>query len=320
MRNATRLISLAAIFIAFLFPMVGHAQLGGHNSKGDFGVLAGTQAPPGFYIAPMLYNYSADTARDKNGDKFAPLGGGGDIEANAGIVGLMWVTDKKILGGNYSFSVWPAYTNNTLQLPILEDDIKSGTGLADLYVRPIDLGWHTDRADFVAGIGVFAPTGDFDADSDTNRGLGMWSYELFGGTTVYFDEAKTWHFATVAAYETHGKKDGTDMRVGDILTLEGGFGKSFMEGALSVGVAYYAQWKMTNDDFGFDFSPPAGPLIGKHKVYGFGPDITIPLASKKKLYGFLNIRYFWESGARTTLEGDTFVVTFSFPVPSIPLQ
>ena len=51
-----------------------------------------------------------------------------------------------------------------------------------------------------------------------------------------------------------------------------------------------------------------------------GPEVTIPLASKKKLYGFLNLRYIWETGARTTLEGNTFLLTLSFPVPSIPLQ
>ena len=50
------------------------------------------------------------------------------------------------------------------------------------------------------------------------------------------------------------------------------------------------------------------------------PEVTIPIASKSKLYGFLNLRYFWETGTCTTLEGNTFILTFSMPVPSIPLQ
>jgi hypothetical protein len=93
-----------------------------------------------------------------------------------------------------------------------------------------------------------------------------------------------------------------------------------MDGAANVGIAYYAQWKVSDDDFGLGFIPPGGPLLDRHRVYGIGPEITIPLASKKKLYGFLNLRYLWESGARTSLEGNTFLITFSFPVPSIPLQ
>ncbi len=308
------------VVLILLFPLFANAQLSGHNTKGDFGMLSGTQAPPGFYVVPMYYDYTADTLRDGNGDKFAPLGGGGSIDASASILGGVWVTDKKLWGGNLGFSIFPAVTNNALELPALQTSTKTSTGLADLYFQPIMLGWNKERADFTAGIGIFAPTGEYEADGDSNRGLGMWSYELFGGSTIYFDKAKSWHLSAFAAYETHGKKDGTDIRVGDIITVEGGFGKSFMDGAANAGIAYYAQWKVTDDDFGLGFTAPGGPLIDRHRVFGFGPEVTIPIASKSKLYGFLNLRYFWETGARTTLEGNTFILTFSMPVPSIPLQ
>jgi len=33
------------------------------------------------------------------------FGGGESIDAQAGIVGLMWVSEKKILGGNYGFAI-----------------------------------------------------------------------------------------------------------------------------------------------------------------------------------------------------------------------
>ena len=92
-----------------------------------------------------------------------------------------------------------------------------------------------------------------------------------------------------------------------------------MDGAANAGIDYYAQWKVSDDDFGPGFTPPAGLLRGTHRVYGIGPEIAIPLASRKKLFGFLNLRYFWETGARTTLEGNTLLATFTFPVPSIPL-
>jgi hypothetical protein len=310
----------SALLFALLLPLSGHAQLSGHNTKGDFGLLAGSQAPPGLYVIAMYYDFTTDTFRDQNGDELSPLGGGGSIDAKAAIAGLMWVSEKKILGGNYGFAVWPGVTNNALAFPPLQVNEEVSTGLADIYIQPIILGWNTARADFIAGLGIYAPTGEFEAGGDSNRGLGMWSYELFGGTTVYFDEARSWHFAAFAAYETHGEKDGTDIRVGDILTIEGGLGKSFMDGAANVGIAYYAQWKVSDDDFGLGFTPPGGQLLDRHRVYGIGPELTIPLASKSKLYGFLNLRYFWESGARTSLEGNTLLLTFSFPVPSIPLQ
>ncbi len=318
MKNRRILASI--LLVAFSLPLSAHAQLAGHNTKGDFGLQSGTQAPSGFYVIPLYYGYSADTLRDSNGDGIAPLGGGGSVDASATIVGGMWITNKKLLGGTYGFSIYPGVTNNALELPALQTDTKTSTGLADLYIQPVILGWNKSRADFMAGLGINAPTGEYKDGGDSNRGLGMWSYELFGGATLYFDEAKTWHFAVTAFYETHGKKDGTDIRVGDLLTLEGGLGKSFMDGAVNVGIAYYAQWKITDDDFGLGFIPPGGPLLDRHRVYGFGPEITIPLASRSKLFGFLNLRYFWETGGRTTLEGNTFLATFSFPIPSIPLQ
>jgi len=93
-----------------------------------------------------------------------------------------------------------------------------------------------------------------------------------------------------------------------------------MQGAASVGLAYYAQWKMSGDDLGLDFQLPSGRRLGKHQVFGFGPDVTFPIATKKKLFGFLNLRYFWESGARSTLEGKSLLVTATFPIPSVPLE
>jgi hypothetical protein len=310
----------SGLLLALLLPLSGYAQLSGLNTKGDFGLLSGTQAPPGFYIVPLYYDYTSDTLRDQNGDSRPALQDGGSVDARAGSVGHLWVSDFEILGGNYGFEIWPGFTNNALEAPLLGADDKVSTGFADLYIRPINLGWNIDRADFIAGIGIYVPTGEYEAGGDHNRGLGMWGYELFGGATVYFDAARTWHFATLASYETYGKKDDTDIRVGDLLTLEGGFGKSFLEGAGNIGIAYYAQWKVSNDDLGLNFSQPAGPLTHQHRVYGFGPEATFPIASKKALYGFLTLRYLWETGARSTLEGNTFVVQLSFPVPSIPLH
>ena len=58
----------------------------------------------------------------------------------------------------------------------------------------------------------------------------MWTYEPFLGATVFFDEKKTLSLATTAYWEFHGKKEDSDVKVGQILTLEGGLGKSFLGG------------------------------------------------------------------------------------------
>jgi len=311
---------VACLLVWLMVPLAAHAQFLGNNLGGDAGLMAATQPDPGTYFVPLYVAYRGDTLRDRDGNVIAydpeRLG---SLDVSAYGIGIWWVSEKKVLGGNYSLMVAPAWTNNKFEAPILGLIERVPTGFTDLYVQPINLGWHNERADYSAGIGIYAPTGRYHPDADDNLGLGMWTLELFAGGTWYLDQARSWSFSTLAAYEIHGEKKHTDIRVGDILTLEGGLGKSFMDGALSVGVAYYAQWKITNDDFGGELDLLPG-LIGKNRGFGAGPEISLPLATKKNLWGFLSLRYLWEFGTRNSVEGNMFVATLSFPLGGIPLE
>ena len=126
--------------------------------------------------------------------------------------------------------------------------------------------------------------------------------------------------ATTAFWEFHGDKEETTTKVGQLLTLQGGVGKSYLGGGLILGAASYAQWKVTEDQLAV-FTLPNGTgfvvdFPGKHKVYGFGPDVTLPIASKSKLFSLVNIRYLWErGGSRIKTQGQTLVVTATFPIP-----
>ena len=64
------------------------------------------------------------------------------------------------------------------------------------------------------------------------------------------------------------KKDST-VKVGNILNLEGGVGRDLLQGGLTVGVAYYATYKLTSDTL----NPLGAVLInGKNRIYGVGPE------------------------------------------------
>ena len=64
--RATIAALLAAVFI---LPSTSAAQLNGQNIKGDAGLKSGSQPPPGVYFAVPLYFYTADAAKDRNGDE-----------------------------------------------------------------------------------------------------------------------------------------------------------------------------------------------------------------------------------------------------------
>ncbi len=216
---------VSAVFTLLItWPAICHAQLAVHNTRGDYGIKTDTQAPLGVYDVGMFYDYSADTLRDGKGYSFPATPSGGLADVRAAVAGLAWTTDIKILGGNYGFAFYPAVTNNTIEFPALQTDTESSTGLADLYMQPLILGWATERADFMAGAGIYAPTGTYDADPDDNRGPSIWSYEAYAGTTFYFEEVSRWHFAATAFFESHGEKEDSDV------------GKPFMDGAASAGL------------------------------------------------------------------------------------
>jgi len=305
-------LTVSALVIVGLcsLPRPAVAQLNGFNIKGDQGVKSGSQAPPGIYYGAPFYWYGTDTVKDEDGRAFSTTG---DMFLGGPLVNV--VTTKTVLGGNYGFMAVFPFANVRAELPRLDNN--PAPGISDMYVQPFNLGWHTNRADVLAGYGFFAPTGRYAAGANDNTGLGMWGHEVFAGSTVFFDEKKAWHAATTGAIEFHSGKEDTDARVGTLFTLEGGLGRSFLMGAASVGLSYYAQWKLTEDTL---IGLPALILQGKNRVAGLGPEVTIPIATKNTVYGFLTARYQWEMGARTTTQGDALNVLVVLPLKPIKVN
>ena len=310
-----------AALIVVLAATAGHAQLNGHNLRGDYGLMAGTQPPPGIWVGLLYPNIDVDKLRDRNGDERP---GKPDLDYHAIAPWLWWVSQTKILGGNYSIFVAPSWANSALEAPVLGVDSTTGVGFGDLYVQPFVLGWHKERVDYLAGLGVNAPTGRYEVDGEDNTGLGMWTYEAFGGATFYLNRAKTWNLAAAAFYATHSSKEGSNQKVGDLVTIEGGLGRTFQQGSIIVGLVYFGQWKVSDDDLGLAFTPPDDspidlPDLGRHKILGAGPEVTLPLASKKTYFGSVTLRYFWDFGVESNAESQTFILNLSVPVPFLPL-
>lgn len=293
--------SLAACAAVMLVSSDLRAQYLGLNLRGDVGLKSGSQPPPGYYFTlPLYYGNDYSGVRDRDGNTIAD---GLDLNVNLlATPAIAMTTNAKIFGGTLGLQAVLPFMGGRAEIAQAGIALAEGYGLADIYVQPLSLGWRTPAADFRAGYAFFAPTGA------GNRSLDMWAHELSAGSTVYFDDRQLWHFAATAFYEIHQKKTDQDVRVGDILTVEGGLGGSFLKGAGSAGVAYVAQWKITNDS-GDDF--PALIPKSKSRVFGLGPDVTLPVFAVGTLVGLLNARYIWEFGGRSTFEGQTFVAGFT---------
>ena len=289
----------AALFLLLsLQTEMAQAQYAGHNLLGDFGLLAGSQAPKGRYAGVFFPYYRTNEVKGDEGQSM-------DTERTLDVFIIMpfasWVTDFKVLGANYGGMVAVPFANLGLELPRL--DLDSGNfGIADIYVQPVNLGWHTQQADFLVSYAFTAPVGEYSADANDNIGLGMWSHEFRLGTSVFLNQEHSWHASAMSFYETHTGKRDLDIEVGDVFTLEGGLGKTFSN-LTTIGLAGYAQWKLTDDE-GTDIPPL---LLGKKdRIFGLGPNLVL-------LRGALTIRYFFEFGGRSTLEGNNLIVALAFP-------
>lgn len=328
-KQVKRALVTAMLFLATLVASPAQAQLNGENLLGDMGMKSGTQPEPGLFVGSIYYRYFTDTIKGPDGRQivFDPTGQGQQT-IHAAVPMTIYVTKKKVFGANFGMMAVMPFANGSLEAPGLGLTEEASTGASDLYVMPAQLGWHFSRADVTTGFAFFAPTGRHSAGASDNLGKGMWSYEVSGGTTLYLDRDRSISVSALASWETHTKKDGAvtmgnvtidEVKVGQLLSVEGGIGKSFLHGAASVGMAYYAQWKLTEDQMHVSAVPQTVGLPDRHQVWGIGPEIMIPIATKDRLISLVNVRYLWEMGARVKTQGQSLLVTTTFPVGGIKI-
>lgn len=297
------------VLLLMLISFYSNAQLKGGHILGGMGLQSGTQAPENtlsLYIPG--YIYTASSLRDGNGDKI----GDPNLTMFVTGVGASYVSDFKILGANYGATILLAGASNTIQGSYI--DSKSDFAFTDMFIQPVQLGWHHKRADFVFNYSLYIPTGKYELGGSNNSGLGMFMNEFSAGTTVFFNDKKTFHFSALAAYEINGKKKDTDIKTGDILSVEGGLGKTFYcmnpektapKGILNAGLIYYLQYKVSDDKI------PVGSIIlepDKDHIAGLGAEINYFHISSMTNVGF---RWLAEVNAVNRFQGNTFFITLA---------
>ena len=126
---------------------------------------------------------------------------------------------------------------------------------------------------------------------------------------MFLDPKRLFHAAAELSFDTQTKKEDSDVKVGNQLNLDGGVGADFLKGGLTTGLAYYASFKVSDDEL----EGLAGNLIrGRNKTFALGPEVTLAIAARNKVFGFATVRYFWETYARTSPQGNTLLVQTTF--------
>jgi len=254
--NIAIAVALAAALAA------GAAQAEGHYVTGVEGLQGSSVPPAGNYYLGYLVHY------DINGfqapDSTNGIGGSGKITALANR--FVRITDQKLLGADYGFETIIPVLRTSVQVGPLD---ASDSGVGDVYVGPLVLGWHGQQWDAVAAAGMWLDTASNTPGDPTSPGKGYKSTMLTGGLTYYFDPAKTISGSALFRYEYNGRKD-SGVRPGEQLSLEWSVGRNY--GAYSLGVVGYSQWQLS-DDKGTLAKP------GKAERHALGAELVYPVAS-----------------------------------------
>ncbi len=271
----------------------------GHYVPGVEGIKGASVPPPGFYY--KMYNafYTADEVTDADGND---LNIDFDVSVYAMVNRFIWVSDYKILGGDYTADILIPliYTDVEIGAMGLEDD---EFGLGDICIEPFVISWHGKSWDAVLGAGFFIPTGHYDPDEPASPGKDHWGGIFTLGGTYYLDPQKTWSASILSRYEIHGEKDDVDVTPGDNFLFEWGVAKTLNK-IWDVGITGYCAWQITDDE-GDDVTWDEGD---HDQAYAIGPEVSVFLPAYKS---FLSLRGLMEFEVEDRSEGSIFTLTLT---------
>jgi len=299
------------------------AQQKGQWVPGQFGLNAGVIPDPGITYANLALNYSAGQLNDPSGNHVAGITGNYSFWVDENII--YYVPNHKILGGYFMPYIALNYASGSLVADITGTNLSAGvggSGFADMYVQPLNMGWHFGkRVDFNAGYAFTAPTGRFTQGASNNVGSGYWGNDITSGTTFYItkNQGTTANLAT--AWEIHGQKSGTNITPGQTFTDEWGIGqvlplKKDQSVLLQLGLVGYDQWQVSHSSGTLTVAgvPIPESLIPYYSVHaiGFQSNFILP---KRDFLAFF--KYYDEYRALARPEGRTIVfgLSYTFKIP-----
>jgi hypothetical protein len=343
MKIKTAILMSAGLMLVCVLPSL--AQQKGQWVPGQFGLNAGAIPDPGITYANLALNYSASQLYDSNGSRILQnVTGTYSFWVDENI--FYYVPHHKFLGGYFMpyIAVNAATGSLVAALPPLLPGNTSGinlsgggSGLADTYVQPINMGWHFQkRVDFVVGYAFTAPTGRYTAGASDNVGSGYWGNNITSGTTLYItkNQATTANLST--DWEIHGQKtvaspvSGQLSKItpGQAFTDEWGIGqilpikKDFSQLA-QLGLVGYDQWQVSNNGGNYLIAgmPVAASRVPYYSIHGIGLQANYILPAKAVTLFF---KYYDEYSAKARPKGRTIVFGFSWtlriPKPVPPKQ
>jgi hypothetical protein len=309
---------IIASVLAPIFP-AGAAEFGtGLYMLGYQSSLAGYMPDPGFYLRNDFYIYQG------NAD-IMPFSRRIELTLRSrlitDLVAASYVTPLKILGANYALGlIWSSVTNSFLKgnlqfntrFPELNRVLNqrlggseegSYTGVSDLVITPISLGWHLGQFHIIAFGNVYAPVGSYNPNRRLNTGLNRVAIEP--NLAVTWLQPKYGQEVSISmGYTMNFINPATQYRTGNEFHLEYFLGQHLPKG-FALGLAGYIYNQMTADT-------GSGAKLGAFhgQTIALGPCLTFNTKIAGHALG-LNARYYNELKVVNRFDGQAFFMTLS---------
>lgn len=292
---------------------------GSHYSPGTKGDVAPALfGPQGWYLRNELTYMDTSIGSVPLGNK---VYANADQKIWLNTAKLMYLAESGIMGGRFGvvFSVplvFDANVSGDVAGPVETERETSRIGLADISVAGL-LNWKNGNFNHSVGLGVFAPTGSYDADRMVNLGRNYWSFNPSLAFT-WLDPNRGHEISFTAGYQYNTENKTTDYKSGDELHVDFNLAQHFpAKFALGLTGYYYKQITSDNGPF-LDSANRTLTALGmnslggfKGEAFGLGP--IIKFTSK---IGDRDINFIakWLHDIHTTnrFKGDVFMLTMAF--------
>jgi hypothetical protein len=171
-------------------------------------------------------------------------------------------------------------------------------------VQPIALGWHAEEWHALFNYNLWLPTGRFSEGASNNTGKGLYSHMLTGAVTWQEAASLPWTATAQLRYEIFGVQRQSNIRPGQVITIEFAAGKEVVKG-FDLAITAVGSFQTTKES-----NSPPGTDNSRYRFFGVGPEFHwrpgfLPGAQ-------VSVSTFHEFGARNTSQGTGGLLSFSY--------
>lgn len=283
------------------------------------GSLAAAPGEPGWSWVTVYYHTSVDAGADVR----FPRGGDVDVgiegRGNLVMFGPTYIFAEPYLGGQLSLSLLGVAGRNeasvdaTLTGPgggVISGSRSEGlTSIGDV-VPQVTMKWNDGVHNYMTYLTGDIPVGDYDPDRLANLGLGHGAVDAGAGYT-YLDPATGHEFSIVGGLTYNFENPDTNYKNGIDAHIDWA-ASQFLNEQWHVGVVGYAYQQLSGDS-------GDGATLGdfKSRVFGIGPQVGYKFDVSDATTGYLNLKGYYEFGAKNRAEGWNAWLTLAFS-PAAP--